>query len=129
MSATNSMALERTRRRAALGNSNSRQKPKNVRLTNAESTPEGCRHHTRLDRSWDGTRALSDFLWLGQGHCRTGRQQRDPIAAPDVAAYDRNARPPPSGKDRQSAFALACRRAATRFLGRYTGTVELRSLC
>jgi hypothetical protein len=34
------------------------------------------------------------------------------IAGPDAATHDRNARPPPSGKDRQSAFALARGRAA-----------------
>ena len=41
----------------------------------------------------------------------------------------RNERPPPSGKDRQSAFTLAGGRAATRFLDWYTGNLELRSLC
>ena len=46
----------------------------------------------------------------------------DPGAGPDVAAHDRNARSPPSGKDRQSAFALA---VLERQLDFSTGTLGL----
>src|SRR5260370_39471767 len=55
--------------------------------------------------------------------------KRDPIAGADAATHDRNARPPPSGKDRQSGFALARARAAARFLERDAGTLEFQSLC
>ena len=48
------------------------------------------------------------------------------VATMILVAYRR--RSPSSGKDRQSPLAPACRRAATRFLDRYTGTVELRTL-
>src|SRR3954466_1128877 len=68
------------------------------------------------------------ILRVGQGHWRAGRQHCNPIASPNAATHDRNARPPPSGKDRQSAFTFARSRAAARFLDRHAGTLELQSL-
>jgi xanthine dehydrogenase YagR molybdenum-binding subunit len=95
----------------------------------AESALEHVRHRAGIDRTRNGARAHPDLLRLGQSHGRAGRQRRDPLAGPDVAAFDRNARSPASGKNGQSAFALARRAAASRFLDRDTRTLELQSLC
>ncbi len=91
-----SMAPERARRRATLGNSNSRQKPRNMRLTNAEFIPESFRPlpsvHRQLDFS-TGTLGLwnSDHFVI---YYRNGRVPQPGIillgqVTGDVSIFDR----------------------------------------
>jgi hypothetical protein len=54
--------------------------PKHRGMTNAEPVGESICHYARIDRTDDGTRANSDFVRLGEGHCRACRQRRDPFA-------------------------------------------------
>lgn len=65
-------------------------------------------------------RILISSDW-GQGHGRTGRQRWHQFTDPDAADHDRYVRPPPTGKDRQSAFVVT--RAAPRFFDWHTGTL------
>src|SRR3954470_9369996 len=81
-------------------------------LSNVHTAVESFPRHPRIDWTCNGTTPHSDLLRLGQGDGPAGRQHLGPSIGPDVAARDRNARPPASGKDWKSPFALARSRAA-----------------
>src|SRR3954463_6160942 len=66
------------------------------------------------------------ILRVGQGHWRAGRQHCNPIAGPNAATHDRNARPPPSGK-RPAISLRLCPQSSGSSISR-PGTLELQSL-